>query len=1136
MPVAPEIDEAAPVPAAPGDPQPALRAEAVHIDSLLLVDFTAGGNSAPYLTSGWGAPEARLAWTLGPRSGLTLPAPWDKRPRILELDVNPCRYLPYVTAQVLSVQVNGRFFGAHLLTKRTVLRCPLPPDVWEGRDTIEVVFEHPHFFVPRLLRQSADQRPLAVSFFSARLFSRHVVRPTVDLPELPPAAVPPLVLSEVPPPGPPLPAPSDAQASVYEFGVRRPGSDLVREGWSSPEPRFQWTDGLFAQLEVPAPATAGPYVLRMSCSAFTHGERLPAQQVSVILGGLLLGHLTVEGRATLALPLPADDGPWAEPLRIGLHLPTATRPSEIGVSSDSRRLGLAFHSIAIEPLPPHLTGWAARRVDEAAAPVLAPRVADRFCGVPDADLPAAVEAAFGLSPAALLRDFEGLGENCEFGIAQRKFDLEVLGLFRFGFTPLDSLLRGFADDFRAVADPEAVTVVTSDAKRPEFILAVDAYKMRWHTFVFANESDAEAVRRGHATKLGFVRRKFLESLRASRKIFVLKRERPLALAEVLPVLQEINRTGRNTLLYVVPGASPKRDGMVEWLGPGLLRGHIGAFAPYDDVMSVAAPDWLRLCANAWALRDHEPLVETAAVQASPWPPPEVQPAAAVAADAPAEEPAVARTVPGVADRFCAPSDEDLPAVVIAELGLTPAELLRDFESLGENCEFGIAQRKLDCEVLGLFRFGYADLPSLLRGFADSFASAADPGAVGISVSDGKRPEYIVSVAAYPMRWHTFVFADQAEAETTRRQQATKLAFLRRKFLEGLGASRKLFVLKRERALALEEALPVWEALNRHGRNTLMYVVPDAPPGRVGAVEVIRPGLLRGHIGAFAPNADVMSATKAEDWLRLCANAWTLRGAPDGPAAAPETAAAAQEVPERPPPSSPPEPDPALPSPAAMLQACESLGDTSAFGIVQRKLGADVLGLFRFADTPLPGLLAAFADEFRAIGDPASLVCSPDDSPRPQYVLTLPQYGMRWDSQVHADEADAESTRRRQAMKLGYLRRKFLESLRGPARLFVVRRDTPLDEDEVAPLAEALQRHGPHTLLYVVPGAGAWGEVTRVAPGVLRSSLPLAQAGAEAGAADADAWVRVIGNAWWAYRAHAETADAANPAGTLEAVP
>jgi hypothetical protein len=203
----------------------------------------------------------------------------------------------------------------------------------------------------------------------------------------------------------------------------------------------------------------------------------------------------------------------------------------------------------------------------------------------------------------------------------------------------------------------------------------------------------------------------------------------------------------------------------------------------------------------------------------------------------------------------------------------------------------------------------------------------------------------------------------------------------------------------------------------------------------------------------------------------------------------------------------------LPDATTLLRACESLGDSSAFGIAQRKAGLEVLSLFRFARTPLAGLLAGFADEFADLAAAAALSIALNDAPRPEYVLSAERYGISWPTQVHADEADAATTLQRQAMKLGYLRRKFLEALRGPGRLFVLRRDEPLREDEVAPLADALARYGRHTLLYIVPDAGADGEVAELAPGVLRGAL----AGADS--ADLDAWLTVIANAWTHHAAH-----------------
>ena len=118
---------------APPDSDPSASTDPVYLDSLLVVDFTVGGTGALYQTTGWATPEPRLSWAVGARSFLRLPAPWSDRPHVLELDVNPCCLPPHVTGQALTMHVNGRFLGTHVLTERRVLRCPLPPEAWRGQ-------------------------------------------------------------------------------------------------------------------------------------------------------------------------------------------------------------------------------------------------------------------------------------------------------------------------------------------------------------------------------------------------------------------------------------------------------------------------------------------------------------------------------------------------------------------------------------------------------------------------------------------------------------------------------------------------------------------------------------------------------------------------------------------------------------------------------------------------------------------------------------------------------------------------------------------------------------------------------------------------------------------------------------------
>jgi hypothetical protein len=92
-----------------------------------------------------------------------------------------------------------------------------------------------------------------------------------------------------------------------------------------------------------------------------------------------------------------------------------------------------------------------------------------------------------------------------------------------------------------------------------------------------------------------------------------------------------------------------------------------------------------------------------------------------------------------------------------------AKLLMGFESLGDNCEFGLVQRIGGVEPLGLLRFAGIHLPvevrlqrlidGLIKGFEG--VGSADSISVSLEGAPGRR-EYIVSESRYKLRYHTFI--------------------------------------------------------------------------------------------------------------------------------------------------------------------------------------------------------------------------------------------------------------------------------------------------------------------------------------------------------------------------------------------
>jgi hypothetical protein len=203
------------------------------------------------------------------------------------------------------------------------------------------------------------------------------------------------------------------------------------------------------------------------------------------------------------------------------------------------------------------------------------------------------------------------------------------------------------------------------------------------------------------------------------------------------------------------------------------------------------------------------------------------------------------------------------------------QMIMRFESLGDNCEFGLVQRLLGAEPLGLLRFSYIELPLLLRGLHSGFEGLGDPDTTKVA-AEGIDREIVVRESAYQMTYHTFQYETQTDLETVQRQQATRLHFLKRKLLEDIGAGEKIFVLKRFPALRAEEVLPIYAILNELGRNWLLWMVPSDAAHPPGTVELLLPGLLRGYIERFAPN-DNAHDLSLETWTAVCEAAWRAVG-------------------------------------------------------------------------------------------------------------------------------------------------------------------------------------------------------------------------------------------------------------------
>jgi hypothetical protein len=303
-------------------------------------------------------------------------------------------------------------------------------------------------------------------------------------------------------------------------------------------------------------------------------------------------------------------------------MPGGLPMSQFGRTQPSTYLSFLLDSIKIEPIPPRYAAVARVRDDDVATPTPI-ATSSRFLDESIDELPDAVKASLGVETAEVLRHFESLGDNCAFGLAQRKGGCEVLGLLRFGSTPLQNLVIALDDEFRAASARSEMALRLQDGNPGEYNLFIDRYGIRWHTDVYDGEADEETTFGQQATRLSYLRRKFYEGLRAGRKIATISRAEPrkhpiplpyagepkvweekserLRLGEVLPVFLRLNQYGSNTLLYLTRCAHGRRSGTVELVSAGIMRGYVDDFVIQPELEKRDHGAWLRVAINAWLL-------------------------------------------------------------------------------------------------------------------------------------------------------------------------------------------------------------------------------------------------------------------------------------------------------------------------------------------------------------------------------------------------------------------------------------------------------------------------------------------------------------------------------------------------------
>jgi tetratricopeptide (TPR) repeat protein len=201
-----------------------------------------------------------------------------------------------------------------------------------------------------------------------------------------------------------------------------------------------------------------------------------------------------------------------------------------------------------------------------------------------------------ISDRELMMGFEGIGANCDFGLVQRHFGAEPLGLLRFSSAELPQLLHALATRFEGVGRPEN-TKLEIRSEYPEYWVGDRRFGFTMHTFIYVDKVPSDQkddLFRKQCRRLEFLARKLVSDLENAEKILVYQRSFGLSASETQELFAALRVFGPNKLLCGVPSDAAHPAGTVEEILPDLFVGYIQTFTHDGGPLDFSS--WHAVCA------------------------------------------------------------------------------------------------------------------------------------------------------------------------------------------------------------------------------------------------------------------------------------------------------------------------------------------------------------------------------------------------------------------------------------------------------------------------------------------------------------------------------------------------------------
>ena len=198
----------------------------------------------------------------------------------------------------------------------------------------------------------------------------------------------------------------------------------------------------------------------------------------------------------------------------------------------------------------------------------------------------------------------GAGHGCEFGLFQREFGAEPLGLLRWADLGYDGITGALRSRFAGVGEEENTRLFVPDGG-DEWWTTDHRYWMAMRSFVKADSMPRDRMLAVSLKRQRFLRDKLIADLQAGEKIFVYKDMRETLPRDQLRGLYEsVRGYGSNVLLYIGYQDASHPNGTVRVAAPGLIVGYIDhfTFSPDDKFIGSPTQSLLAICREAQKLR------------------------------------------------------------------------------------------------------------------------------------------------------------------------------------------------------------------------------------------------------------------------------------------------------------------------------------------------------------------------------------------------------------------------------------------------------------------------------------------------------------------------------------------------------